>query len=197
VVWALVLLIPGLAVLLRVVDESRHVAFVRPLAWAFVVLFATALGVAMLASARRSLLRVALGLAACLAVAGILLWPVTRVTLGRTACPSRAGPDLGAPIAAAAMAAWRAGGVNDAGWRGGRADAPWSDRARSLGLIDYQLVASGCWERVAPVDGTRTWHDFRVTVRQGDNTPLSKVVIVHTAAADEEWTITAIEGPLP
>jgi hypothetical protein len=197
VVWALVLLVPGLAVALRVVDESEHQAFVAPLAWAFLALGVAALVVGVLASAGRSAARAALGVGGALAVAGLLLWPVTRVTLGRTPCPPRAGPDLGAPIAAAALKAWRQGAAGDARWQQGRADAAWNDRARAFGLLDYRLVDSGCWERVAPVDGTRTWHEFRVTVQRGGETPLSKVVVVHTAAGTEGWKITAVEGPLP
>ena len=52
-------------------------------------------------------------------------------------------------------------------------------------------------ERVAPIDARHTWHDFRVTIREGERAPLSKVVVVHTDAAGDGWKITAIEGPLP
>jgi hypothetical protein len=197
VMWALVLVIPLVAVALRLLDESEHEAFVSPLAWAFAVSVVAALVVATLARGPRSPLRLALGLGAPLLAAGMLLWPVTQVTLGRTPCPPRAGSDLGAPIAAAALEAWRAGKTGDAGWHGGRADATWIARAGALGVIESSLVDSGCWERVAPVDGSRTWHEFRVTVRQGKGNPLSKVVVVHTARAAAGWKITAIEGPLP
>jgi hypothetical protein len=50
---------------------------------------------------------------------------------------------------------------------------------------------------MAPVDTTVTWHEFRVTVEDATRTPLSKLVVVHTAADREGWKITEIEGPLP
>ncbi|HEU4371098.1 MAG TPA: hypothetical protein VFV05_23000 [Methylomirabilota bacterium] len=198
VVWGLVLLLPGVVVLLRLVDESRHEAFVSPLAWAFGLLSVAALALGALTSARRSAVRTALGLGSALAAAAFLLWPVTQVTLGRTACPARAGRDLGASMAMAALQAWRERGTGDAAWQGGRADTGWTERARRHALLDYQLVESGCWERVAPVDGTRTWHEFRVTVRRReDDTPLSKVVLIHAAAGAAGWKLTGIDGPLP
>jgi hypothetical protein len=196
VVWGLVPAIPLVAVALRLVDASGHAAFVAPLTWAFAALLAASLVVAAVTRARRAPVRLALGLVGALVAAGLLLWPVTLVTLGRAPCPSRAGPDLGAPIAAAALEAWRAGVTGDAGWRAGRADPAWTARARAAGLLDFSLVESGCWERIAPVDGSRTWHEFRATVRAGDN-PLSKVVVVHTTRGDQGWKITAIDGPLP
>jgi hypothetical protein len=64
-------------------------------------------------------------------------------------------------------------------------------------LLDYQLVDTGCWERVAPIDVTSTWHEFRVTVQGRDQAALSKSVVVHTALGTGGWKITAIEGPLP
>lgn len=196
--WVLVLLIPGVAVLLRSIDESAYGALVSPLAWAFGVLSAAALVLGVLASARRSAFRMALGLGGALTAVALLLWPVTHVTLGRTACPKRAGPNLGASIATAALQAWRERATGDAAWQGGRVDAGWTERARRYALLDYQLVESGCWERVAPVDGTRTWHEFRVTVRQReDNTRLSKTVLIHAAAGAAGWKLTGIDGPLP
>ena len=74
------------------------------------------------------------------------------------------------------------------------------DRAtlgRAVTLLEYQLVGSGCWERVAPIDATRTWHEFRVTVRGSGRAALAKSVVVHTAVGSDGWKITAIEGPLP
>jgi hypothetical protein len=197
VVRVLVPAIPLVAIALRLLDASEHEAFVAPLAWAFGALLAASLGMAAAARARRSPVRLAVGLACALAAAGLLLWPVTRVTLGRAPCPPRAGPDLGAPVAAAALEAWRGGVTGDTGWRAGRADPAWTARARAAGLLDFSLVETGCWERIAPVDGSRTWHEFRATVRAGEDNPLSKIVVVHTTRVDEGWKITAIEGPLP
>lgn len=127
-----------------------------------------------------------------------LLWSLTNVTLGRTACPTRAGTDLGRRVATAALAAWwQAGESGDTAWRGGQVDPVWRERTRTTALTDFQLTVSGCWERVAPLDGTRTWHEYRVTVQEDGRAALSKVVVVHTAANARDWKITGIEGPLP
>ena len=197
VVWALVLLAPVAVVLLRALDESGLEILVRPLAWAFTALFVVALALAMLASAGRSVSRLAFGTIGALVALAALLWPVTQVTLGRTACPSRAGTDLGAPAASAAIAAWKGGTPGDEGWRDQGTDRAWRDRSRAVTLLEYQLVGSGCWERVAPIDATRTWHEFRVTVRGTGRAALAKSVMVHMAVGSDGWKITAIEGPLP
>jgi hypothetical protein len=197
VLWAFVLLAPVAALALRVLDEAALTAVVTPAAWGLVLLFAIALALALMASARRSALRLVLGGVGALVTLAVLLWPVTRVTLGRTICPARAGPDLGAGVAASALEAWQGGNDGDGGWRQGRPDDTWQERTRAAGLVDYQLLATGCWERVAPIDTSRTWHEFRVTVQDGDREPLSKTVVVHTDAGGDGWKITAIEGPLP
>jgi hypothetical protein len=197
VLWTFVLLAPVAALLLRALDEAALAAVVTPAAWGLALLFAIGLALAVVASARRSPFRLVLGGVGVLVTLAVLLWPVTRVTLGRTICPPRAGPDLGAGVAAGALEAWQGGNGGDGGWRQGRPDDTWQERTRAAGLVDYQLVATGCWERVAPIDTSRTWHEFRVTVQDGDREPLSKTVVVHTAAGGDGWKITAIEGPLP
>ena len=198
IVWALVILTPAAAVLLRALDESGFEMLVRPLGWALGVLLVVTLAIAMTGSARRSVARLALGTVSVLIGLGALLWPVTQVTLGRTACPARATGDLGAAVAGGALDAWRRGVSGDASWRTGQADGAWQERARGAGLLDYELVDTGCWERAAPIDASRTWHEFRVTVRSnGEDAPLSKSVVVHTATGDDGWKISAIEGPLP
>jgi hypothetical protein len=197
VVWVLVPLTPAAVVLLRALDESGLEVLVQPLSWLLVALFTVALALAMLTSARRSASRLAAGTVATLAALGALLWPVTQVTLGRTACPARAGADLGGPVASRALEAWQAGAGGDRGWRSGRADGAWLARSRALRLVDYQLVDTGCWERAAPIDATRTWHEFRVTVEDGGPVSLSKSLLVHTAVGADGWKIAAIEGPLP
>ena len=53
-------------------------------------------------------------------------------------------------------------------------------------------MESGCFERVAPIDGRHTWHDFRVTIREGERAPLSKIVVVRTAREGEGWTWTPV-----
>jgi hypothetical protein len=197
VVWVGVLLAPAAVVSLRALDESGLEMLVQPLTWVFAALFVVVLAFAMLTSARRSVRRLALGTIGALVALATLLWPVTRVTLGRTACPARAGADLGAPVASAALDAWLRGDAGDAGWRNAQADGAWRDRSRAVTLLDYRLVETGCWERAAPIDATHTWHQFRVTIRDEAQTALSKSVVIHTALVPAGWTITAIEGPLP
>jgi len=196
IVWALVLLAPIAVFFLRVLDESGYDRALVPVEWALAALFVAALVVAVPATVGRSAARAALGVVGALALLAILLWPLTRVTLDRTQCPARAGVDLGVPAAVNALASWERGEAEDGVWRSGVAPA-WRDTVRGTRLIDYQLVDSGCWERVAPVDVTRTWHEFRVTVEAGGREPISKVVVVHTATERGDWKITAIEGPLP
>ena len=196
-VWACVFLAPAGVVLLRAADESGLERYVAPLQWTLLVIFAIVLLRGVLFSARRSALRLGLGLLAVIGAVTLLLWPLTRVTLGRVTCPARAGTDLGVPVAATAIEAWQRGEAGDAAWRGSDPDPTWRDKARAIRLLDYQLVESGCFERVAPIDARHTWHDFRVTIREGERAPLSKVVVVHTDAAGDGWKITAIEGPLP
>jgi hypothetical protein len=197
VLWVFILLAPLAALLLRALDEAALTVAVTPVAWGFGLLFVIALGLALMASARRSTLRPVLGGVGALVALTVLLWPVTRVTLGRTICPPRAGPDLGAGVAAGALEAWQGGDSSDGSWGDGRPDDTWQERTRAAGLVDYQLMATGCWERIAPIDTSRTWHEFRVTVQDADREPLSKTVVVHTAAGGDGWKITAIEGPLP
>jgi hypothetical protein len=197
VAWTLVVLAPGAALLLRALDESGPQVLVALVLWGLVGLFVVALTLAMLATAGRSAARLVLGTAAILAALGAVLWPVTRVTMGRTICPARAGGDLGATVAGRALQAWQRGAGGHESWRTGHADRAWLERSRALALRDYQLVDSGCWERAAPIDATRTWHDFRVTVDAGGPASLSKSLVVHTAVDGNGWKITAIEGPLP
>lgn len=196
-VWICVFLAPGAGLLLRLVDESGWDPLVAPLAGLFIAFFALALLRGALASVRHSFARLALGVGAALVALAVLLWPVVWVTMGRVTCPARAGTDLGVPTSAIALDAWRRSEAGDSVWHGGAADARWRDTTRGITLLDYQLVESGCWERIAPIDATRTWHDFRVTIREGGRAPLSKVVIVHTAVERGGWKITGIEGPLP
>jgi len=195
--WVGVILAPAGVLLLRFVDEYGDERFVAPLQWALIALLALLLVRAVLFSARRSVLRLVLGLAAAGGALGLLLWPVTQITLGRVICPARAGADLGVQSAAVALEAWQRGEAGDAAWRAADRAAAWREKARSISLLDYRLVESGCFERVAPIDTHHTWHDFRVTIKEGERAPLSKVVVVHTAVEGDGWKITGIEGPLP
>jgi hypothetical protein len=197
IAWVGVLLAPVGVLLLRFVDEYGYERFVAPLQWTLIALLALLLVRAMLFSARRSVGRLVLGLAAAGGALGLLLWPVTQITLGRVICPARAGADLGVQSAAVALEAWRRGEAGDAAWHAADPAPAWREKARAISLLDYRLVESGCFERVAPVDTHHTWHDFRVTIKEGERAPLSKVVVVHTAVEGDGWKITGIEGPLP
>jgi hypothetical protein len=197
VLWILVFLAPAASLLLRVLDESPLDGLMLPLAWGLAALFLIALSLALVASAQRSAARLALGTVAVLATLAVVLWPMTHVTLGRVSCPARAGSDLGALAAGSALNGWRTGTGDVAAWRTGQAAADWTVQTRGVGLFGYQLIESGCWERVAPIDATRTWHEYRVTVQEAGRPPLSKTVVIHTAAGIDGWKITAIEGPLP
>jgi len=196
-VWAAVSLAPVGVLLLRFADEYGADRLVEPLKWALIALLAVVLVRATVFSARRSLVRLVLGVGAAVGALAVLLWPMTQVTLGRAMCPSRAGADRGVQAAAAGIEAWQRGEPGEAAWRAGAADVAWREKARAISLLDYQLVDSGCFERVAPIDTNHTWHEFRVTVKEGERAPLSKIVVVRTAAAGSEWKITGIEGPLP
>ena len=197
VVWAAVFLAPAGVLLLRTADEYGLDRWVEPLHWTLLALFGLVLVRGVLFSARRSLTRLVLGLVTACAAVVLLLWPVTRVTLGRVICPPRAGTDLGVQAAATAIEAWRRGDKGADAWHNGEADPAWLEKASGISLLDYQLVESGCFERVAPIDTQHTWHDFRVTIKEGERAPLSKVVVVRTAAEGGGWKITGIEGPLP
>jgi len=197
IAWVAVFLAPAGVLALRFVDEYGYEHFVEPLQWTLVGLLALVLVRAVLFSAGRSMVRLVLGVAAAAGALGLLLWPVTQVTLGRVICPARGGTDLGVQSAAVAIEAWRRGEAGDAAWHAADPDPAWREKARAISLLDYQLVESGCFERAAPIDTHHTWHDFRVTIREGDGAPLSKVVVVRTAVEGDGWKITGIEGPLP
>ena len=195
--WIAVLLSPFVVVLLRLVDDAGHRSFVTPLQWLAIALVVIALAIAGVTTSRRSALRAASGLA--LAVAGLflLVLPTTHVVLGRTACPPRAGQELGLGTAIAVVEAWSRGEAGDPVWTGGEASGAWKEQVRRLRLEEFRLIDSGCWERVAPVPDSPTWHEFRVTVREGTLAPLSKILLVHVATEGGGWKVTGIDGPLP
>src|SRR5207247_9973708 len=114
---------------------------------------------------------------------------------GQPALPGRRGAYPGGQAASQMLDASRNGErPSVAVWNDlGVADA-WRTQIAGLRLIDYKLEDSGCWERLAPVTTTRTWHQFRVTVQRGDGERFSKVVTVHTRAARDGWRVAEIEG---
>jgi hypothetical protein len=120
-----------------------------------------------------------------------------QVTLGQTACPARAGKDLGSTVAARVAEAWlRGDGAADL-WEAGEVDASWNARRRANVLLDYERLESGCWEHFAPVSARQTWHDFRVLIRTEGTDTIAKTLRVHTVNADGDWRVRSVEGPWP
>ena len=197
VVWIAVCLSPFVVVLLRLLDDAGYRGMVGPLQWLAIALIVILLVTGVVVTWRRSAVRAVSGLV--VAVGGLLLLvlPTTNVVLGRTACPARAGQELGLGTAIAVVEAWSTGEAGDAVWSGGQASPAWKERVRQLRLEEFRLIDSGCWERVAPVRESPTWHEFRVTVREGTLAPLSKILLVHVATEDGGWKVTGIDGPLP
>lgn len=192
-----VFLSPFLVILLRIIDDMGYRGLVAPLQWMAIGVLVIALVLGVAVTARRSALRAALGLAFAIGGLLLLVLPTTNVVLGRTVCPPGAGGELGLSTAVAVVEAWRRAEAGDAVWLGGEASAAWKERVSTLRLEDFRLIESGCWERVAPVRESPTWHEFRVTVREGTRAPLSKILLVHVAAEDGVWKVTGVDGPLP
>jgi hypothetical protein len=196
VLWACVFLTPPAMLTLRVLDDTDWARLVRPLLGVFGVIFVVALTVALMLGVRRSAIRaLAGGIGALLGVA-LLLVPMLHV-IGQRFCPARMGTDRGIQTSAEMLEAWKSGAGLPEVWSSSDVGEDWKRRAADLALLEYRLVDSGCWERMAPVATTRTWHEFRVTVRQGDTDPLSKILTVHTVAAGAGWKIAEVEGPQP
>ena len=194
-VWIAVVLAPVLLFGLRLIDDSA-VALLVPAALALmIVLFLVVLGAAVRAAARASLPRaLARGGAALLAV-GLLTLPMSHV-IGHRSCPEHMGVDRGLQISSQMLDAWRNGERPLAVvWTTGGVAEAWRAQTDGLRLVDYKLEDSGCWERLAPVTTTRTWHQFRVTVQRGDGERFSKVLTVHTHAARDGWRVAEIDGP--
>lgn len=197
VVWMGVFLSPFVVILLRLLDDSGYPRMVAPLQWLAIGVLAVALVLGVAVTSSRSAIRAVSGLAFAIAGLLLLVLPTTNVVLGRTACPSRAGHELGLSTAVAVVEAWQKGEAGDAVWKEAEASPEWRDKVRLLRLEDFRLVESGCWERVAPVRESPTWHEFRVTVREGAFAPLSKILLVHVVAEGGAWKVTGVDGPLP
>lgn len=197
VVWTAVLLSPFGVVMLRLLDDAGYGSLVAPLQWLAIILFVVALAIGVAVTWRRSAIRAVSGLAFAVAGALLLVLPTTNVVLGRTACPPRAGEELGLSTAIAVVEAWSKGEAGDAVWTRGEASPAWKEQVRRLRLEEFRLVDSGCWERVAPVRESPTWHEFRVTVREATFAPISKILLVHVVTEGGGWKVTGIDGPLP
>ncbi|MBI4634778.1 MAG: hypothetical protein HY727_00380 [Candidatus Rokubacteria bacterium] len=197
VVWFGVFLAPFAVLALRLVQEFELDTVVTSLQWVFLLLFLALLVIAVALTAPRSIVRSAGGLLLAVAGVALLLAPMTLVTLGRAACPPRAGSDLGRITAATLLDAWRGGEAGGPAWKTGDAAPAWRDRTGSTKLLEYQRVGSGCWERVAPIVATSTWHEFRVTVKEAEAEPLVKVVVVRTVNDGTTWKVVGVDGPIP
>jgi hypothetical protein len=197
VVWMCVFLSPFVVVLLRLLDDAGYRPLIAPLQFLAIGVLIVALVLGVAATARRSLVRAVSGVVFAIAGLLLLVLPTTNVVLGRTACPRHPGRELGLSTAVAVVEAWRKGETADAVWAHGEASPAWKQHVSELALEEFRLVDSGCWERVAPVRESPTWHEFRVTVREGTLAPLSKILLVHVADEGGAWKVIGIDGPLP
>jgi hypothetical protein len=128
-------------------------------------------------------------------VAALLVLPMLHV-IGHRACPEHMGVDRGLQASSQLFDAWRKGGPPPAAvWTSDDVGTTWKARVDKLALLDYRLTDSGCWERLAPVSTSDTWHEYRVTVQRGAER-FSKVVTVHTRAArGGGWSVSDVDGP--
>jgi hypothetical protein len=194
-VWVAVVLTPVALLGLRLIDDSAVGLLVQPALAIMIVLFLVIVGVAVRGSAAASLPRAVAGGGGALLTAVLLTLPMIHV-IGQRSCPERMGVDRGVQVSSQVFDAWRKGEGPPAGvWAGAAVADAWRARVGRLTLVDYKLVDSGCWERLAPITTRKTWHEFRVTVEQSDGERLSKLVTVHTRAARDGWRIADVDGP--
>jgi len=196
-VWVGIVATPFVVFVTRILDEQGLVVAENLLRWGGLSLFAVAVFLGLVVSGHHSAPRAAAGAtAAVLAMILMVLFPY-QVTLGQTACPLRAGKDLGSTVATRIVEAWKQGYAASDIWRSGEADLSWIDRTRALTLLDYERTESGCWEHFAPISARRTWHDFRVMIRTEGNDSIAKHLRVHTINTEGDWRVTGVEGPQP
>ena len=192
-----VLLSPIVVVFLRLLDDAGYEGMVTAVRWLAIGVVVITVVLAVSITSRRSVVWAVSHLAFAIAGLLLLILPTTHVVLGRTECPPRAGEELGRGTAVAVLQAWRKGETIDAVWSGGEASPAWKQKVGTLSLDRFVAVQSGCWERVAPVKASPTWHEFRVIVREGTLEPLSKLVVVHVANEGGAWKVIGVDGPLP
>ena len=186
---------PGALLALRLVDDSDVAFLVQPAQIALAILFLVLVGIAMRLSASRSGARALTGGGGAVLAAALLALPMIHV-IGERSCPERMGTDFGTETSVRLLEAWRRGESAPAEvWTSDAVAGTWRPRADAATLLDYRLVASGCWERLAPVATKTTWHEFRVTIQKGTADPYSKTMTVHTRAAHGRWRISGIDGP--
>lgn len=196
-VWIAVFLTPVALLSLRLIDDTGVALLVPTMLIAMVVVFVAMVAVGVRTSAPRSTVRAFAGAGSALVAATLLALPMVHV-IGQRACPERMGADRGVAAAMQMLEAWRKGERAPGElWLSGDVADAWKPRTEEATLIDYTLVASGCWERLAPVTTTKTWHEFRVTVQSPDGDAFSKIVTVETRATRSGWRISEVEGPGP
>jgi len=194
-VWVTVALTPIALLCLRLVDDSAIAVIVQPVIGLIIVMLLVTVTAAVCSNVSRSMPRTLVGGGGALLAAALLALPMTQV-IGERPCPDRMGPDRGLQVSRQLFDAWRSGGPPPTDvWANGAVAEGWRERVRGVALLDYRLEDSGCWERLAPVTTSTTWHEYRVTVRRGDEDSFSKIVTVHTHAAQGGWRIAGIEGP--
>jgi len=195
-VWIAVFLTPVALLLLRLIDDTSVAVLLRPVLFVMVVLFLALVAVAVRTSAPSSLARALAGGGSALLAAALVALPMIHV-IGQRSCPERMGVDRGIQVSMQMLDAWRKGEPPPAEVWGAAAVADaWKAHVGKLRLLDYRLIDSGCWERLAPVATNETWHEFRATVQQGEDR-FSKVMTVHTRATRGGWAVAEIEGPEP
>lgn len=192
-----VVLSPIVVVLLRLLDDAGYDAIVAAVRWFAIGVVVITVVLAVSVTSRRSVVTAVSHLAFAIAGLLLLILPTTHVVLGRTECPPRAGEELGRGTAVAVLEAWSKGDTIDAVWSGGAASPAWKQKVGTLRLDQFVAVQSGCWERLAPVKTSSTWHEFRVVVREGTLEPLSKLVVVRVANEGGAWKVIGVDGPLP
>ena len=189
------MLTPGLLFGLRLLDDSALALVLEPLLVVLALVFLVIVAAAARRSAGHSLPRAVAGAAGALILVALIVWPMTHV-FGQRSCPDRMGPDRGLQVSLRMLDAWQGGKTPPVDiWTSPAVADAWQKRARTITLVDYKLIDSGCWERLAPVTTGQTWHQFRATVRQGAGDGFSKTLTVHTSAAWGGWTISEVEGP--
>ena len=194
--WLAVVLTPVVLLGLRLLDDTAVGVVVYAIVALLIVAFLGIVALAVRRSIGRSRVRALSGGGGALLVAALLVLPMLHV-IGHRACPEHMGVDRGLQASSQLFDAWRKGGPPPAQvWTTDDVGTSWKVRVDKLALLDYRLTDSGCWERLAPVSTSDTWHEYRVTVQRGAER-FSKVVTVHTRAARGGWAVTDVDGPEP
>jgi len=195
-VWLAVVLTPLALLGLRLIDDTAAGVVVHAILGLLIVAFVGIVVFAVRRSLGRSQVRALSGGGGALVVAALLVLPMLHV-IGQRPCPEHMGVDRGVQISSQLFDTWRKGGSPPGDvWTNDDVGSAWKARVDKLALLDYRLTDSGCWERLAPVSTSDTWHEYRVTVQRGAER-FSKVVTVHTRAARSGWAVAEVDGPEP